>query len=232
MTAAENGKEKKGGETWLDKCAKFHLDTRESRGYSGRTISLASEMSLEIESFTQPGVSYEVKIEAIKNPSARGGHYVFCRCSCPVATRDGIVDCHHIALVRIRIPQRTFRGGPPPPLPVPESAPEPALKPALEPTPETTEPAVIVVVDSPPTQDQAQDHDREHWNQEDDFEEVVEKVSEVAVHEGEAVEAVVEEATDMFDKIKKKNEKDEKEERIMTRWVKATSAHVWNEDLK
>ncbi|KAF8942603.1 hypothetical protein BGZ47_006314 [Haplosporangium gracile] len=110
VAAAENEKEKKGGETWLDRCAKFHLDTRESRGYSERTISLASEMSLKIESFTQPGVSYEVKMEAIKNPSARGGHYVFY---------------------------------------------------------------------------QVQDHDCEHWNQKDDFEEVVEQDSEVAVHEDE-----------------------------------------------
>ncbi|KAF9209381.1 hypothetical protein BGZ59_010145, partial [Podila verticillata] len=54
-----------------------HVKTRKSRGYVGAYISQVSDLTLRVESFTDPTVAYDVEIDFTRTPT---GHII--RCSC------------------------------------------------------------------------------------------------------------------------------------------------------
>ncbi|KAF9968897.1 hypothetical protein BGZ73_009080 [Actinomortierella ambigua] len=54
-------------ETELTKIVRHHIDTRESRGYSGPSVTQTSETTLQVESFTDPRISYSVDTDFSKS---------------------------------------------------------------------------------------------------------------------------------------------------------------------
>ncbi|KAG0267568.1 hypothetical protein DFQ27_008613 [Actinomortierella ambigua] len=114
-------------EPTLIKIAKQHIATRESRGYSGPSITQTSDTTLQVESFTQPDATYSIQIDFSKTPL---GHIV--SCSCQFFRLNGSC-CKHISLVQIMMPQITF-------FRVDPWEPEPYFEPTImEPEPEISE---------------------------------------------------------------------------------------------
>ncbi|KAG9063997.1 hypothetical protein KI688_004111 [Linnemannia hyalina] len=75
-----------------------HIKTRESKGYVGAYITQTSDDTLYVESFTNPTVGYDIKIDFSKTPT---GHITRCTCEYFQNHRS---CCKHIALVQVEIP--------------------------------------------------------------------------------------------------------------------------------
>ncbi|KAG0063158.1 hypothetical protein BGZ93_003679, partial [Podila epicladia] len=67
----------KVAELKLKRVATEHVKTRQSRGYVGAYISQVSDLTLRVESFTDPTFAYDVEIDFTRTPT---GHII--RCSC------------------------------------------------------------------------------------------------------------------------------------------------------
>jgi hypothetical protein len=75
-----------------------HIKTRESKGYVGAYITQTSDDTLYVESFTNPTVGYDIKIDFSKTPA---GHITRCTCEYFQNHRS---CCKHIALVQVELP--------------------------------------------------------------------------------------------------------------------------------
>jgi len=80
-----------------------HIKTRESRGYVGAYLKQTSDVTLYVESFTNPAAAgHDVKIDFSKTPT---GHIVECSCKYFYNNRS---CCKHIALVQVELYPITF----------------------------------------------------------------------------------------------------------------------------
>ncbi|KAF9081752.1 hypothetical protein BGX29_004310, partial [Mortierella sp. GBA35] len=86
----------------LTALATDHIKTRESRGYIGAYIKQTSDVTLYVESFTNPAVGYDVKIDFSKSLT---GHIIECSCKYFHSNRS---CCKHIALAQVELPPTTF----------------------------------------------------------------------------------------------------------------------------
>ncbi|KAF8923070.1 hypothetical protein BGZ47_005075, partial [Haplosporangium gracile] len=86
----------------LTELATDHVKTRESRGYIGACLKQTSDVTLFVESFTNPDAGYDVKIDFSKTPT---GHIIECSCKYFHNNRS---CCKHIALAQVELPPITF----------------------------------------------------------------------------------------------------------------------------
>lgn len=78
------------------------VKTRESRGYVGAYICQVSDLTLCVESFTDPTVAHDVEIDFTRTPT---DHIIQCSCKYFCMHRSW---CKHIALVEMEAPPITF----------------------------------------------------------------------------------------------------------------------------
>ncbi|KAI1299992.1 hypothetical protein EDD11_006335, partial [Mortierella claussenii] len=89
-------------ELQLTQLATDHFKTRASRGYVGAYLSQTSDLTLRVESFSNPTAGYDINVDFSRTAI---GHITGCSCE---YFRKHRSCCKHIALVQIEVPPITF----------------------------------------------------------------------------------------------------------------------------